>query len=74
MLKAYELNGGDLAPLLTAIQVSKLKEGVTWKVSKRNADGAIEELERRIEADNAPAMAMNKDGTHARLGLLYLFA
>ena len=74
LLKNYELNGGDLGLLRIALQTWKLKEGVAWKSSKRNADGAIEELERRMNADNAPVTVLSQDATHARLGLIYLFA
>ena len=36
--------GSNLRPLRAAVAAWTLKEGVNWRMSKRNADGAVEEL------------------------------
>jgi hypothetical protein len=74
-IKAYEVSGldNDLRKIRIALAAWKAKEGAGWKISKRNADGAFFELERRMD-DTPAATTYTRDLAHSRIGLLYLFS
>ncbi|MFL5297775.1 MAG: hypothetical protein ACJ798_15465 [Phenylobacterium sp.] len=74
-LKAYEISGSeaDLSKIRVALAAWKAKEGAGWKISKRNANGALTELDKRLDA--APVESFyTRDLAHSRMGLLYLFS
>ena len=74
-LKAYQTSGSDadLKTIRAALAAWKAKEGAAWKLSKRNAKKAMEELDKRLDA---PAVSnfYTRDLAHSRVGLLYLFS
>ncbi len=75
-LENYEKHGGTLAFLKQALDTWKVKatkEHGDWKKSPRNAKGAITELTEKM-AQTRVDTVMSKDSSHARLGLIFMFA
>jgi hypothetical protein len=75
-LEHYEKQGGSLAMLSQALEFWKKKEIAEnghWTKSKRNSNGVIAELTEKLNNTRVDHV-MTRDASHARLGLIYLFA